>query len=110
MNKPSIFCCLGAIMIFISSCRIQNPRYFNAPSAQAPAYLEKKGDKMISANIAILPRAEYFDITSGTSAIRKSHTIGFDMSTAYAFSDRFMETLGGLYRKEKDAFSQNDIL
>ena len=112
MNNILIFIYLCAIMICISSCRIQNPRYFNSPSAQAPAYLEKKGDNRISANIAILPKEEYteFDIPFIPSGIRESHTIGFDVSTAYAFSDRFMATLGGLYRKEKDAFSNNDIL
>lgn len=41
---------------------------------------------------------------------RKSKSYGFDVSTAYAFSDRFMATLGGEYKKERDLFSSNDIL
>ncbi|MEA4916168.1 hypothetical protein [Proteiniphilum sp.] len=112
MNKTVTFCSLAVIMICISSCRIQNPRYFNSPSAQAPVYLEKKGDKRVTANIAILPKHENseFDQLLNSSGARNSYTVGFDLGTAYAFSDRFMGTLGGFYRKEKDAFSDNDIL
>ncbi|WP_157279062.1 hypothetical protein [Proteiniphilum acetatigenes] len=112
MNKLFLFICLGAIMMYTSSCRIHNPRYFNSPSAHAPAFLEKKGDKMISANIAIMPKDEYreSDLSDSPDKTRESYTTGFDVRTAYAFSDQFMATLGGLYRKEKDAFKDNDVL
>lgn len=112
MYRILIILCLGTLVISISSCRIQNTRFFNSPSAHAPAYLEKKGDSKISANIAFMPKEEYseFDFPFDPSGTRESQSIGFDVNTAYAFSDRFMATVGGLYRRETDAFSYNDIL
>lgn len=98
-------------MFYTSSCRIHNPRYFNSPSAHAPAYLEKKGDKMISANIAIMPKDKYtYSEQESPDRTEVSYTTGFDIRTAYAFSNQFMATLGGLYRKEKDVFKDNDVL
>lgn len=110
MKNVLTLLCLGVVIISVSSCGIHNPRYFNSPSAHAPAFLAEKGDKMVSANIAILPQGEYEEWISSDEATRVSYTTGFDVRTAYAFSDRFMATLGGLYRKEKDAFSNNDVL
>lgn len=110
------FSIILAFVICISSCKIQNPRFFNSPSTQSPAYIEKKGDSKISANLAILPEDEYptfdssFPLIPASNGYRKSRTYGFDASTAYAFSNRFMATFGATYQKERDIFSSNDIL
>lgn len=53
---------------------------------------------------------EWFLIFPVPTGMRKSKSYGFDVSAAYAFSDRFMATLGGEYKKERDLFSNNDIL
>lgn len=112
MNKISVYICLGVMMFCMSSCYIKNPRYFNSASAHAPAFFEKKGDSRISANIAILPNAEYSvsENVNSFQKTRESFTTGIDINAAYAFSDRYMATIGAYYRKEKDAFSDNDIL
>lgn len=97
---------LLVLPMLVSSCQITNPRFFNSPSSSAPAYLEKKGDAKLSANISFNPGGSY--PTSNFDS-RFSHSVGFDASTAYAVSDHFMVSLGGLYRNETDIFDTNDI-
>ncbi len=115
MKRHAFYQTFYFLIILLTSCQIVNPRYFNSPSTQTTAFLEKKGDSKIAANVSILPEEEYqtyewFLILPLPTGERKSKSYGFDVSTAYAFSDRFMATIGGEYKKERDLFSNNDIL
>lgn len=112
MKQQSFHIIISLLIILLPSCQIINPRFFNSPSTQATAFLEKKGDGKISANISVLPKEEHgvYELGLFPTETRKSKSYGFDVSAAYAFSDQFMATLGGEYKKERDLLSSNDIL
>lgn len=111
MSNLSFLLWAISLLLLLSACSIKAPRYFNSPAAHAPSFLKERGDGTLSANIAVMPRREKNNIEGlFTNNKTTSSSFGFDIHTAYAFSDLFMMKAGGNYRNENDINTCNDLL
>lgn len=100
--------CIAVILsIVLFSC--SSPRYVNSPAAYNATFFKERGDFKVAASGSINPGRIVQDIDGADSDGERNYSTGLDGQVAYALTNNFMVTLGGLYRNETDRFDEDEL-
>ncbi len=93
------------ISVVLFSCT--SPRFVNSPTAYNANFFKEKGDFKISASGSMnLNRV----VEEESDDNHRERSFGADFQAAYAVTDHFLVTAGGLFRKETDKFYWDDLI
>lgn len=91
--------------IFLFACN--SPRYVNSPAAYNATFFKERGDFKVAASGSINP-ARVVQNADGSEGER-NYATGADGQVAYALTNNFMVTVGGMYRNETDRFDEDEL-
>lgn len=93
------------LSVVLFSC--SSPRFVNSPTAYNASFFKEKGDFKIAASGSMNLNRMVEEDGDGSHRERSG---GADFQAAYAITNHFLVTAGGLFRKETDKFDWDELL
>lgn len=110
MKKSQLVLIALAVGIVFSSCSSTNPRYVSAPAVPNTAFFRQAGDMKFSGSANIAPGGKYFyRYDEDKNGRETSQVYGFDGQAAFAVSDHFLVSVGGMHRSELNKYNNDDL-
>lgn len=99
--------CIIAIMISVVLFSCNSPRFINSPTAYNANFFKEKGDFKVAASGSFNSNRI---VKEESDDNHKERSVGADFQAAYAVTDHFLVSAGGLFRKETDKFYWDELL